>query len=307
MQSKDHIQKKLLLSAVKEGHEPVVRMLLEQSVDVEFKDNEYGRTLLSWASGNGHVAVVKALLGKDANVKCKDSQYGRTPLSWAVENRHSVVLGLLLEKVGLESKVHIQKFRDIVGAIITLKAPVSVDTLARILGIPLHDILDQLHSLHSLHPILHMPTDHNTLVQFLRSHFEYFLLHTTTTLRVEKYKMHKKIAARCLCIMESSLKENICDLPSNATEYKDIKDQTIDQCLTKDLQYSCCYWAYHLEQSNEPVSGEVIGFLEQHFLHWLEAMSIMGRIYEASVIVNRLTLMKVNLESWSAKLLSNQY
>jgi ankyrin repeat protein len=267
MQSKDDIQKKLLLSAVKEGHELVVRMLLEQGVDVESKDNEHGRTLLSWASGSGHVGVVKALLGKDANVESKDSQYGRTPLSWAAENRHSAVLGLLLEKVGLESKVHVQKFRDIVGAIITLQAPVSVDTLARILRIPVHDILDQLHLLHSLHPILHMPTDHNALIQFLHSHFQYFLLNTTTALRVKKHEMHRNIANQCLRIMNSSLKENICALPSSATEYKDIKNQTIDQCLPKDLQYSCCHWAYHLEQTNELVSDEVIGFLEQHFLH----------------------------------------
>ncbi|KAA8649638.1 uncharacterized protein ATNIH1004_002309 [Aspergillus tanneri] len=98
MQSKDNIQKKLLLLAVKEGHEQVVRMLLEQGVDVESKDNEQGRTLLSWASSNGHVAVVKVLLGKGANVESRDSQYSRTPLSWAAQNTHSAVLGLLLEK-----------------------------------------------------------------------------------------------------------------------------------------------------------------------------------------------------------------
>ncbi|UDD64869.1 hypothetical protein AFCA_012070 [Aspergillus flavus] len=291
LESKDDIQKKILLSAVKEGHGPVVRMLLEQGADVESRDNEHDRTLLSWASGNGHVAVVKELLAKNANMQSEDCQYGRTPLSWAVDNMHSGVLVLLLDKSGLESMVHIQKFRDIVGAIITLQASVSVDTLARLLGIPMSDILDQLNSLQSLHPSLHMPTDPNALIEFLHLHFRYFLLHTTTALRVEKKEMHKKIADRCLYIMNSLLKENICDLPSNASEFDDIKDQTIDQCLPKHLQYSCYHWAYHVAQSNGPVSDEVISFLEQHFLHWLEAVSIMGRIYDALGILNFLTKM----------------
>ncbi|OGM43267.1 WD-repeat protein [Aspergillus bombycis] len=273
LESKDDMQKRLLLSAVKKGHEPVVRMLLEQGVDVESRDNEHGRTLLSWASGNGHAAVVKVLLAKDANVQSRDCQYGRTPPSWAAENMHLVVLGLLLDRSGLESKVHVQKFRDIVGAIITLQAPISVDTLASFLGIPMSDILDPLVSLQSLHPVLHLPTDPNALIQFLHLRFRYFLLHTKTALRVEKNEMHKIIADRCLYIMNSLLKENICGLPSNASEFKDIKDQIVHQCLPKHLQYSCYHWAYHLVQSNELASDEVISFLEQHFLHWLEAIS----------------------------------
>ncbi|KAE8371623.1 ankyrin repeat-containing domain protein [Aspergillus bertholletiae] len=235
MQSRGDIQKKLLLSAVKAGHEPVVSMLLEQGVDVEFKDKEHGRTLLSWASGNGHTAVVKALLNKGANGEIKDSQYGRTPISWAAENTHEAALGLLLEKVGPELKVHVQDFQNVVGAITILQAPADIVVLASILG-------------------LNMPKDPDPLIQFLDSHFKNSLLNTTTTLRAKKYEMHRKIATQCLRVMNNSLKENICDLLSLATECKDIKDQVINQCLPKDLQYSCRHWAYHLEQSNEPMS-----------------------------------------------------
>jgi ankyrin repeat protein len=45
-------------------HEAVVELLLEKDVDIDFKDNYYGQTSLSWAEGNGHEAVVKLLKSK---------------------------------------------------------------------------------------------------------------------------------------------------------------------------------------------------------------------------------------------------
>jgi ankyrin repeat protein len=54
--------------------------LLENGHDLNSKDS-YGQTPLSWAVDNGHEAVVKLLLEKDAELETKDSEYGRTPLS----------------------------------------------------------------------------------------------------------------------------------------------------------------------------------------------------------------------------------
>jgi ankyrin repeat protein len=39
--------------AAKNGHEAVVKLLLEKSADVESKGHVSGRTPLSWAAGNG--------------------------------------------------------------------------------------------------------------------------------------------------------------------------------------------------------------------------------------------------------------
>jgi ankyrin repeat protein/nucleoside phosphorylase len=332
IQSRDDIQKELLLSAAKKGHEPVVRILLEKDADVECKDSQYGRTPLSWAAENGHEAVVKLLLEKDADVGSTDSQYSRTPLSWAAENGHEavvklllekdadvgskdsqnsrtplswaaknghkVVVDLLLEKAGIESKVqHIPKFREIVGVVVLLHTPLSVDALACFLDISPRDIIDQLLSLNFLRAIFDMPTDPCDLVHFLHVHFRSFLLNTETALQVKKHEIHQKILVRCLRIMDNFLKENICGLPSYAAGRKDVNYQTIDRCLPEDLQYSCCHWVYHLKQSDEPVNDEVRGFLEKHLLHWLETMSIMGMVLETVGILN--TLMTVVMVSSS--------
>jgi ankyrin repeat protein len=54
-------------------------------------------TPLLYAAENGHEAVVKLLLEQGAELETKDLD-GRTPLSRAVENGHEAVVKLLVEK-----------------------------------------------------------------------------------------------------------------------------------------------------------------------------------------------------------------
>ena len=58
--------------------------------------DELATTAEAWAAGNGREAVVKLLLatGK-VDVDAKDNTYGRTPLSWAAGNGHEAVVKLL--------------------------------------------------------------------------------------------------------------------------------------------------------------------------------------------------------------------
>jgi hypothetical protein len=45
------------------------------------------------------------------------------------------------------------------------------------------------------------------------------------------------------------------------------------------LQYACQYWVYHLDHSEARiVESLAFDFLKKHFLHWLEALSLMGII-----------------------------
>jgi len=97
-----------LPKAAENGHEAVVRLLIEKGADLESRDSKYGQTSLSLAAENGHEAVVKLLLEKGADLESKGSKYGQTPLSLAVENGHNAVVRLLLEKGADPESKHVR-------------------------------------------------------------------------------------------------------------------------------------------------------------------------------------------------------
>jgi ankyrin repeat protein len=125
-----------LMFAAQNGHEAVVKLLLDIGiVDVDAKDT-HGWTPLLWAAQSGHEAVVKLLLNTnkvDVNAKTSNSWtplllaagkghmnvvcsllntgrananarglYQRTPLWWAVLNGHEAVVQLLLDVDGID-------------------------------------------------------------------------------------------------------------------------------------------------------------------------------------------------------------
>ncbi|KAK2684952.1 hypothetical protein QWA68_016533 [Fusarium oxysporum] len=77
-----------LLWAAKKGNKAIVQLLLEKGAYIEAKDYAR-RTPLSWAVDWGQETTVQLLLEKGADIEAKDYD-GRTPLSWAVEEGASV-------------------------------------------------------------------------------------------------------------------------------------------------------------------------------------------------------------------------
>jgi ankyrin repeat protein len=79
-----------LYRAAENGHEAIVKLLVEKGADAIAKDNYY-RMPLHWAAGNGHDAAVKLLLKKGADGNAK-TYYSLTPLQRAAENGHRAVV-----------------------------------------------------------------------------------------------------------------------------------------------------------------------------------------------------------------------
>jgi hypothetical protein len=173
-----------------------------------------------------------------------------------------------------EAEQLVQLFQDIAGVIVLLAVPLSVNALSKLLHTRPTVISNLLSSFQS---ILYIPSDRDMPVRILHSSFRDFLVNTRSKFRVDKQQTHKDIAKCCLTTMRGVLKRNICNLPSYGTHRKEVDAQLVQRHLPPALQYSCRYWGYHLAQcgiANTEIDG-ALGFLQQHFLHWIEAMSIL--------------------------------
>lgn len=194
-----------------------------------------------------------------------------------------------------ESKRLLQEFQDIIGAIVLLATPLSVTALSNLISIEQGVIMNRLESFNS---VLSVPSHPDVPVRILHLSFRDFLVNTTSDFHVDEGGTHRKISAQCLRIMNEFLRHNLCELPSYGIERTDVQNETIDQCLPGELKYSCRYWAYHLEQGRDHITGtdDILLFLERHILHWFEAMSLMGILSESISILNTLQLaIKVNV------------
>ena len=94
--AKDNYGQTALYRAACNGHEAVVQLLLDRKADVNVKDND-GWTALYRAAWNGHEAVVRLLLDRKADVNAKDND-GQTALHRAAWNGHEAVVRLLLDR-----------------------------------------------------------------------------------------------------------------------------------------------------------------------------------------------------------------
>ncbi|KAJ5992489.1 hypothetical protein N7451_008213 [Penicillium sp. IBT 35674x] len=178
-----------------------------------------------------------------------------------------------------EQQQLLQEFQQIVGVIIFLAFPLSINALSLFLGIGADQISNRLDSFRS---VLRIPGDRDQPIRILHLSFRDFLVQSRTKFLVDELKKHKEIARSCLNTMWSHLQKNICKLGSPGTHRTDIDPQYIRQYLPSELQYSCRYWIHHLGQS-QALSSEIEGvrlFLQRHFLHWVEAMSLLGLVSE---------------------------
>jgi type II secretory pathway predicted ATPase ExeA len=187
-----------------------------------------------------------------------------------------------------ESKQLVQEFQDIIGVIILLSTPLSLHALGQFLDIRPGAISNRLKFFHS---VLSVPRDPDLPIRILHLSFRDFLLDSKKSKSpfwVDKAEKHQTIAGHCLRIMGHSLKKNICDLPSEGTYRTELSEEIISQHLSPALQYSCRYWTQHLLQGKDLTTGieNAYSFLREHFLHWLEAMSIMGVISETVDAIN---------------------
>ena len=90
--------------------------------------------------------------------------------------------------------------------------------------------------------------------------------------------------------MSNSLKQDVCRQEAPSTLVANVESSHIEHYLPPDVKYACLYWIQHLQKSNAQLSDndEVHYFLQEHFLHWLEALGWMRKASEGIYAITSL-------------------
>jgi hypothetical protein len=98
---------------------------------------------------------------------------------------------------------------------------------------------------------------------------------------VTRLEGHLQLAIRCLEIMNTSLREDICDIqnPSLANDEVAGLEERLECVAPSELRYACNYWHAHLRLAASTSSGlikQLETFCSFHLLHWIELLSLLG-------------------------------
>jgi hypothetical protein len=193
--------------------------------------------------------------------------------------RNSIHMGY----IGQDSRRLCEMLRDVLGSIIVLFSPLSLESLSKLLLIPKQRV-DR--TLKDIHAILDVPKEQAHPLRLHHPSFRDFLLDkdrcTDQDFQVNRKQAHQKLATGCIQLMSKFLKQDICNVGRPGALVADVESSHLERHLPPEIQYACLYWIQHLEKGDFQLFNhdQVHEFLQIHLLHWLEALSWMRRVSE---------------------------
>ncbi len=185
----------------------------------------------------------------------------------------------------------LSEFRGVVGSILLLAEPLSASSLSHLLNIPASSVA---RTVNRLHAVLDVPATANSPIRPLHLSFRDFLVdpdkRDTHLFWIDEATSHERIATTCLKLLFNYLRKDICDLKKPGTACASIGPANVKSALPAHVRYACLYWVYHLKQSSACISDnhQAHLFLRCHLLHWLEALSLLGKVSESIAMISSL-------------------
>jgi hypothetical protein len=179
-------------------------------------------------------------------------------------------------------------FRHVVGFVILLFDPLSANALSKVCNMTIEDVYITLNSLRS---VLDIPKSLDCPIRLFHLSFREFLLNRkrcpNPQFWIDEKKTHTDIFLSCLKLMSNHLKKDICNLRLPGTLATEVAKNKVKEYIPLDIQYACRYWTSHLQQSDIKICdyNQAYKFLKEHFLHWLEALSLMRKMSEGGLMI----------------------
>ena len=203
---------------------------------------------------------------------------------------------------------------DMLRSLVLLASPLSSDHLLTLLSISRENSC----LLENLSAVISVPNNDTAPVEIIHKSFSDFLLRQKPGdihgFQMSVSETHAMLASRCFERMQNTkigLKRDICDLRDFGKGANEVDEYVLNSAIPSDLRYACLFWVHHLQKLRDDVIGSgndepllasvsdllenVEAFLRQHYLHWLEALSLLKCISDGIVAMGALfDLLKVS-------------
>ncbi len=216
-------------------------------------------------------------------------------------------------KEGQDRKALLEKFRKIVGTLVLSCNPLSRSAVASLLGDLVTD-MDVYEILNRLYSVLYVPKAKDSLIRVIHISFGEFLVKgcnkkefkigkefhiTKEEIQINEEEGHEHLFRGCIAVMsgENGLRKDLCNLKApgirivergeNTDGSEVVERSEIQKRIAPEVQYACRFWVSHLGQIKDKpeIFKLALEFLKGHFLHWLEALSWMGKTSEGILAI----------------------
>ena len=211
--------------------------------------------------------------------------------------------------LGMEDSEDVEICKCIIVAVILARRPLHLKELGAIAD-PSKKLWEDLSSLEELVQLCgSFLTIREDIVYFVhQSAKDFFTTGKGQNIVPSGRQEHGKIAYRSLDLMSNTLRKDMCGLQKPGAIVAEAHKRFSRSRFTH-VEYACCYWVDHLAECLTDASrdeydrlrpfnnGEKVKmFLQGHLLHWLEVLSVSGKVSEGVLMLEHLqSLINVSL------------
>ncbi|KAG8689115.1 hypothetical protein FRC11_004073 [Ceratobasidium sp. 423] len=224
-----------------------------------------------------------------------------------IDKLYSAILSAAIddEDLDVDERDNIWK---VLSTVICTYEPVVIDTLAVLSG--LHKVSLVVSALQPLRSVLHV-SEHKDLVTTLHASFPDFMFSQERSKKFfcDKSSYDQILAGRCLDIMQTHLRFNICQIESSFIiddKIPNLKER-VEAQISQNLFYACRFWVDHLSQGavSAPLVKIVHEFLSQRLLFWMEVLNLKGCMVIGAIASTKLHMwLRTSQPQASSKLVS---
>jgi hypothetical protein len=177
-----------------------------------------------------------------------------------------------------------ERLRAVMAVIILAETPLNLEALSILSGVSRDDTGIAVDSLSSL------LADSTSDVRVFHPSFPDFACDASRIrdprLCVVPNVAHGLIALRCLEMMNSHLRHDICNIQDPTVANKDLQDLDVRlrENVSDALRYAACFWCNHLTASDAPnglIMNALNEFCQKHLFHWVEVLSLVKYVTPA--------------------------